>query len=202
MADVPAAAIHATHEVEYQPPPFEDVNLFASDRGLKEATTREGAGWAAKRLGAFGAEAGSARVFELGRQGGRAPARRRHRRSARPADQPGRAGKRRPARGRAHGPRPPGRPPGPPRRCGHGGGLLPDAPRPGPGRLLRHPAGESALPGHPRARPARPRLSRARLSVGSVPPSGNSDCTKGPSSANIRFHLKSGLRGGISHAFR
>ena len=46
MADVPAAVIHATHEVENQPPPFEDVNLFASDRGLEEATTREGAGWA------------------------------------------------------------------------------------------------------------------------------------------------------------
>ena len=36
----------ATHEVFNQSPPFEDVNLFTSDRALMEAVSREGAGHA------------------------------------------------------------------------------------------------------------------------------------------------------------
>ena len=39
----------ATHEVFNQPPPFEDVNLFASDAALIEAVEREGGGEAAER---------------------------------------------------------------------------------------------------------------------------------------------------------
>jgi len=57
----------ATHEVFNQSPPFEDVNLFSTDRALTEAVSREGGGAAAKRLEAFGAACGSAAAFERGR---------------------------------------------------------------------------------------------------------------------------------------
>jgi putative acyl-CoA dehydrogenase len=57
----------ATHEVLNQSPPFEDVNLFTSDRPLLEAVTREGADQAAKRLTVFGAQCGSAEAFARGR---------------------------------------------------------------------------------------------------------------------------------------
>ena len=57
----------ATHEVLNQSPPFEDVNLFTTDRALMEAVNREGGGHAAKRLTAFGAVCGSAEAFERGR---------------------------------------------------------------------------------------------------------------------------------------
>jgi putative acyl-CoA dehydrogenase len=57
----------ATHEVLNQSPPFEDVNLFTSDRALMEAVTREGGGFAVDRLTAFGKTCGSAAAFERGR---------------------------------------------------------------------------------------------------------------------------------------
>jgi len=50
-----------------QSPIFEDVNLYTTDRPLQEATQREGAGWAREEMTAFGGEAGSARLFDLGR---------------------------------------------------------------------------------------------------------------------------------------
>ncbi|WP_170937308.1 MULTISPECIES: acyl-CoA dehydrogenase family protein [Rhodomicrobium] len=50
-----------------QSPIFENVNLFATDRALAEATEREGAGWASEELSALGRLAGSAHVLELGR---------------------------------------------------------------------------------------------------------------------------------------
>ena len=56
-----------THEVLNQSPPFEDVNLFTSDRALMEAVNREGGGAAVKRLTAFGQTCGSAAAFERGR---------------------------------------------------------------------------------------------------------------------------------------
>ena len=56
-----------THEVLNQSPPFENVNLFTSDRALAEAVNREGGGAAAKRLTAFGEACGSAAAFERGR---------------------------------------------------------------------------------------------------------------------------------------
>ncbi len=52
----------ATHEVENQPPPFEDVNLYASDAALRAAVHDAGAGWAEGRLQAFGVRVGSAEV--------------------------------------------------------------------------------------------------------------------------------------------
>jgi putative acyl-CoA dehydrogenase len=57
----------ATHEVLNQSPPFEDINLYSTDRALMEAVTREGGGSAAKRLADFGAACGSAGAFERGR---------------------------------------------------------------------------------------------------------------------------------------
>jgi putative acyl-CoA dehydrogenase len=57
----------ATHEVLNQSPPFEDINLFGTDRALVEAVNREGGGAAAERLTAFGASCGSAAAFERGR---------------------------------------------------------------------------------------------------------------------------------------
>ena len=56
-----------THEVFNQPPPLEDVNLFASDLALQDAVVREGAAAATGRLEAFGAVAGSAEALEQGR---------------------------------------------------------------------------------------------------------------------------------------
>ena len=59
-----------THAVENQPPPLPDLNLFESDRVLKDAVAVEGGGWAQERLAAFGALVGSGRVQELGRVAG------------------------------------------------------------------------------------------------------------------------------------
>ncbi len=47
-----------THEVLNQPPPLEGLDLFGSDRVLRDAVDREGAGWARERLHALGAIAG------------------------------------------------------------------------------------------------------------------------------------------------
>ena len=55
-----------THAVENQPPPLPDLNLFESDRVLKDAVAVERGGWAQERLVAFGALVGSGRVQELG----------------------------------------------------------------------------------------------------------------------------------------
>jgi len=57
----------ATHDVFNQSPPFEDVNLFSTDRALMEAVQREGGGHAAKRLTTFGQVCGTARAFLSGR---------------------------------------------------------------------------------------------------------------------------------------
>ncbi|HET7153999.1 MAG TPA: DNA alkylation response protein, partial [Hyphomicrobiaceae bacterium] len=56
-----------THEVLNQSPPFENVNLFTSDRALMEAVNREGGGAAVERLTSFGKACGSADAFERGR---------------------------------------------------------------------------------------------------------------------------------------
>ncbi len=56
----------ATHEVTNQPPPLEDTNLFDGDAPLREALEREGAGWAADEVRAFGGLLGGAPVIELG----------------------------------------------------------------------------------------------------------------------------------------
>jgi putative acyl-CoA dehydrogenase len=56
----------STHSVANQPPPFEDVSLWSSDVALREATEREGGGWAAERLAAFGERVGSSEVIRWG----------------------------------------------------------------------------------------------------------------------------------------
>ena len=56
-----------THDVANQSRPFRDVNLFTSDRFLREAVEREGASAAMPRLMALGAKTGSAEAFERGR---------------------------------------------------------------------------------------------------------------------------------------
>jgi putative acyl-CoA dehydrogenase len=57
-----------THEVENQPPPFQDVDLFAADAALREGLAREGADWAAQRVGEFGAICGRAETLAEGRR--------------------------------------------------------------------------------------------------------------------------------------
>ena len=62
-----------THEVFNQSPPYEDVDLFASDRPLRDAVAANGAGEDAKALSAFGQRWGRAEMFELGRQANEHP---------------------------------------------------------------------------------------------------------------------------------
>ncbi|MBI1179306.1 MAG: DNA alkylation response protein [Alphaproteobacteria bacterium] len=57
-----------THDVTNQPPPFEDVDLFTSDRALRQAVEAAGADGYAARLATFGARAGSAEVAEWAAQ--------------------------------------------------------------------------------------------------------------------------------------
>ena len=54
-------------QVFNQSTPFRDVNLFTSDRVLREAVAREGGGSAIPRLMMMGAKTGSADAFERGR---------------------------------------------------------------------------------------------------------------------------------------
>jgi putative acyl-CoA dehydrogenase len=56
-----------THEVTNQSPPFEDINLFTTDRALREAVVREGGERAVESLVAFGAKCGSREMAEIGR---------------------------------------------------------------------------------------------------------------------------------------
>ncbi|HEU4961342.1 MAG TPA: acyl-CoA dehydrogenase family protein [Sphingomonas sp.] len=73
MAPLRPIARLATHEVANQPPPFEDVDLFASDRALVEAVARAGGGGHAARLSALGTRAGSAEVIGWGVEANRNP---------------------------------------------------------------------------------------------------------------------------------
>ena len=55
-----------THEVFNQAQPLEGVNLFETDRPLREALTREGAGWASGKASDLGAICGSPEVLRWG----------------------------------------------------------------------------------------------------------------------------------------
>jgi len=55
-----------THEVFNQPPPFEDVNLFAADAALRGAVNAAGGRLHLDRLSEFGARCGSSEVIEWG----------------------------------------------------------------------------------------------------------------------------------------
>ena len=60
-------------EVQNQPPPLEPYNLFASDVVLREAVTREGAGWAHGELTALGATFGKPETIQLGFDANKSP---------------------------------------------------------------------------------------------------------------------------------
>ena len=77
--EAPAAAFpsdgHATHEVFNQPPPLAKYNPFTADAALREAVSREGAGWAEDELAAFGELTGRPEIIELGHLANRHPPR-------------------------------------------------------------------------------------------------------------------------------
>ncbi len=60
-------------EVFNQPPPLEDYNLFEHDMPLREALVREGGGWAAAQVSAFGNLMGQAQILRLGDLANRYP---------------------------------------------------------------------------------------------------------------------------------
>lgn len=62
-----------THEVFNQPPPFENINLFTSDRALVDAVAHAGGSEHNKRLSTLGARAGSAEVIGWGIEANRNP---------------------------------------------------------------------------------------------------------------------------------
>jgi len=63
MAPLNPRTALTTHDVTNQPPPFEDVNLFTTDRVLTEAAEREGAVAHTQSLSNFGGRVGSADVI-------------------------------------------------------------------------------------------------------------------------------------------
>ncbi len=62
-----------THEVGNQPAAFVDVNLYETDRALRDAARREAGEWVDAPLSALGAEAGGETVLELGELANRFP---------------------------------------------------------------------------------------------------------------------------------
>jgi len=73
MNDRSARSVYGTHEVLNQPPPFENANLYLTDSALRDAVEREGGGFAAERITALGAIAGSAETIKLAEQANRFP---------------------------------------------------------------------------------------------------------------------------------
>ncbi|NBC23872.1 MAG: DNA alkylation response protein [Gammaproteobacteria bacterium] len=65
----------STHTVMNQPPPLEDINLFASDQALRGALTAAGGDPHQARLDDFGARCGAARTQEWARQANENPPR-------------------------------------------------------------------------------------------------------------------------------
>lgn len=57
-----------THDVANQPPPFEDVNIFETDKALKSAVEKNAGASHSDHLSAFGGRCGSAEVIEWARQ--------------------------------------------------------------------------------------------------------------------------------------
>ena len=56
-----------THDIFNQSPPFENVDLFASDRPLQDAVAANGAGGQAAALSEFARRWGTAAMFEAAR---------------------------------------------------------------------------------------------------------------------------------------
>ncbi|HJV86372.1 MAG TPA: acyl-CoA dehydrogenase family protein [Noviherbaspirillum sp.] len=57
-----------THEVQNQPQPLQDYNVYLQDLALREAVAREDGAWAEGELQGFGVLAGSQEMIELGFQ--------------------------------------------------------------------------------------------------------------------------------------
>jgi putative acyl-CoA dehydrogenase len=70
---MPVRSRFDTHEVFNQSPPYENVDLFASDTPLAEAVAVNGAGANAAELSAFGRQWGTAEMFALGRRANENP---------------------------------------------------------------------------------------------------------------------------------
>jgi putative acyl-CoA dehydrogenase len=56
-----------THDIFNQSPPYEDVDLFASDRALRDAVAANGAGAEVAALSEFGRHWGTAAMFDAAR---------------------------------------------------------------------------------------------------------------------------------------
>src|SRR3954462_10058189 len=56
-----------THDIFNQSPPYEDVDLFTSDRALRDAVQANGAGAEAAALADFGRQWGTAAMFDAAR---------------------------------------------------------------------------------------------------------------------------------------
>src|SRR5256885_791429 len=56
-----------THDIFNQSPPYEDIDLFASDRALRDAVAANGAGAEAAALLDFGRHWGTAAMFDAAR---------------------------------------------------------------------------------------------------------------------------------------
>ena len=70
---MPTRSRFDTHEVFNQSPPYENVDLFASDAPLKGAVAANGAGANAAELSVFGKQWGTADMFALGRRANENP---------------------------------------------------------------------------------------------------------------------------------
>jgi putative acyl-CoA dehydrogenase len=68
MAIIDEQAIDPARAVLNQPPPLEDVNVFALDLALREGLEREGGGWGVRGADEAGAVAGSAQARAHGRR--------------------------------------------------------------------------------------------------------------------------------------
>jgi putative acyl-CoA dehydrogenase len=68
-------AVHPDTDITNQSPPFEDVDLFASDQALVDAVAANGASGEATELSAFGKRWGRAEMFSLARQANANPPR-------------------------------------------------------------------------------------------------------------------------------
>jgi len=73
LSSVLTSTSTAAQEVLNQPPALVDYNPFASDRVLRDALDREGAGWARERLTEFGNRAGSEEAIRWGFQANENP---------------------------------------------------------------------------------------------------------------------------------
>src|SRR5262245_20893074 len=67
------AARAGAPELDNQPPPFADVDLFSTARPLQDAVVANGAGHEAAALAVFGQRWGAAAMFDRGRLANAAP---------------------------------------------------------------------------------------------------------------------------------